>query len=118
MKNKNMDIIIEIRNHCLRIMDVLERFVGEHEMFIKDELSFNYVAIDLLKICEYSDNLIVIFKWYTKEQFSWDEIQDLRYMCIYAEMDKMRICKTAINMVPSLLKFCNKAIAGRVKGGA
>ncbi len=100
---------MHIRRHCRDIDEFIQRFGGDYDVFINDRAYKNAVCMSVLQIGELANGLSEEFREETKGEMPWGMIRGMRNWLAhaYSIMDESIIWETAVNDIPSLLRFCD-----------
>ena len=112
MNNGDRQRLLHIQRYCQDIAGFIERFGNDYQTFIQDRAYSNAVSLCVLQIGELANGLSVEFREETKGEMPWGMIRGMRNWIAhaYAEMDESVIWETAINDIPGLARFCEKAL--------
>jgi uncharacterized protein with HEPN domain len=111
MADKNLQRIRFIKEYCDEIIETVERFGSDYDVFIKDKDYYKSVSMSILQIGELSNWLTEDFKNFQKE-IPWSAIRTVRNMYAheYKKVDKETIWETLKIEIPKLQRFCKNVI--------
>jgi len=112
MKESDVQRIWHIKNYCEEILQTVERFGENYEIFTSDKVYFNAICMNIMQIGELSGSLSDEFKDSTKNRITWGALKGMRNMFAhkYISTDKLIIWNTATKDIPVLLNFCKDII--------
>ena len=110
--NRDKSLIEHILMYCQKIQLTVERFGKDMEIFLNDTDYRDSVSMNLLQIGELAGKLSEEYVKDTQEQMNWRAIKNMRNMFAhdYGSMDIERIWETAVEDIPVLIDFCEKAL--------
>ncbi|MCM1122398.1 MAG: DUF86 domain-containing protein [Eubacterium sp.] len=112
MRVRDLDVIKHMKGYCTDIMNTVERF-GDDSNIFENDLDFrNSVCMSLLQIGELTVHLSDEFRGSTKEEIYWPAIKGMRNVFAhgYGAIDYDRVWETVKEDIPMLLSFCQKKI--------
>jgi len=112
MDSSDIQRIRHIREYCKRIAATVERYGENYDTFLSDGDYFDSVSMKIMQIGELAGGLSDKFRAETKDQMQWGAIRGMRnfFAHTYAAMDKKIVWDVAVQDIPGLLRFCDRAI--------
>jgi len=107
--NRNADVLRHIVYYCNEINNTIERFGNNYEIFSKDSVYQNAVALCVLQIGELTTHFTEEFK-NTYNEIPWNQIKALRNVVAhnYGKIDKETLWETISNDIPKLQDYCSR----------
>lgn len=109
--NRNIDVLKHMIRYCDQIEETIERFGREYDVFLKDNVYKNAVALCVLQIGELTTKLTDAFKAvYTA--VPWVQIKAMRNMVAhnYGHIDAEILWETIESDIPELKKYCESIL--------
>lgn len=109
--NRNADVLRHIILYCNEIEETMGRFGEDYEVFKKDSVYRNAVALCVLQIGELTGKLTDDFKE-TYDQMPWAQIKALRNIIAhsYGKIDVESLWETITGDIPELKAYCSGII--------
>jgi len=109
--NRNTDVLQHIVDYCNEINSTIERFGNDYEIFSKDSVYRNAVALCVLQIGELTTKFTEDFK-NIYNGIPWNQIKALRNVVAhnYGKIDKEILWETILNDIPQLQKYCEEIV--------
>lgn len=109
--DRNADILHHIENYCIEIFGTVARFGKDGEVFARDSVYRNAVALCVLQIGELTTNLTEDFKQ-TYRGMPWNKIKALRNVVAhnYGKIDAETLWETVEHDIPELQKYCEETL--------
>lgn len=111
MVNRNADVLRHIMDYCEEIDKTINRFGNEYEVFSKDTVYQNAVALCVLQIGELTTHFTEEFK-NTYHEMPWNQIKALRNVVAhnYGKIDKETLWETISSDIPQLQSYCKNIL--------
>ncbi|WP_347491271.1 HepT-like ribonuclease domain-containing protein [Desulfoscipio sp. XC116] len=109
--SRNADVLRHIISYCNDIVETIERFGEDYEVFAKDSVYRNATALCVLQIGELTSNLTDDFKK-TYAGMPWTQIKALRNVIAhsYGKIDVESLWETITGDIPKLKTYCSSII--------
>lgn len=111
LSSRNAEVLRHIILYCNEIEENMGRFGAEYEVFQKDSVYRNAVALCVLQIGELTGKLTDDFKE-TYDQMPWTQIEALRNIVAhsYGKIDVGGLWETITGDIPELKTYCSGII--------
>lgn len=109
--NRNSDVLRHIMDYCEEIDKTMNRFGNEYEVFSKDTVYQNAVALCVLQIGELTTHFTEEFKS-TYNEMPWNQIKALRNVVAhnYGKIDRETLWETISSDIPQLKTYCRNIL--------
>ena len=109
--NRNMNILMHIRDYCEEINHTIDTFGRDYEIFVSNSIYQNAVALCVLQIGELTTHFTDDFKE-TYNKMPWNQIKALRNVVAhnYGKIDKETLWETLLGDIPDLNDYCCQII--------
>ncbi len=107
--DRNADVLRHIVYYCDEINSTMKRFGNNYEIFSKDSVYQNAVALCVLQIGELTTHFTEEFR-NTYNEMPWNQIKALRNVVAhnYGKIDKETLWETISNDIPKLQDYCSR----------
>ncbi len=109
--DRNMNILMHIRDYCMEIDYTMNAFGRDYETFVANSIYQNAVALCVLQIGELTTHFTDEFKA-VHNKVPWNQIRALRNIVAhnYGRIDKEILWETLISDIPELNDYCCQII--------
>lgn len=110
----DIDILIHILRYCNNVLELIERFGKDINIFKNDIAYRDSVSMNILQIGELAGKLSEEYRMKTKDKLPWAAMKSMRnfFAHNYGNMDVNVIWATATSNIPEVKKFCETETAG------
>jgi len=108
----NVDVLRHIREHCIDIIEAVDRFGDNYELFQNDKHYKNAVSMSILQIGELAGSLSEDYRLHTQGSIPWKQIRGMRNIIAhnYGAVTAKKIWDTICSDIPALKNFCDEQI--------
>ena len=110
--DRNCDILKHILKYCEDVLESIDLFGDDIEIFKANSHYRNDISMCLLQIGELTKHLTDDFKQQYKDQIPWTQIRGMRnlFAHAYLSMNTAEIFKTAHENIPPSTAFCKEKL--------
>ena len=107
VSSRDLSILRHIKGCCVQIEDAVSRFGQDQDLFLRDDVYHNAVALCILQIGELVSIMSDDFRT-AHTEIPWREIKLMRNIVAhhYGSVDHSITWDVVINDIPQLKKFC------------